>query len=177
MISGRVHYPLDPDIDNITVEDIAHALGNICRYGGMTLWHYPVAQHAVLITRWLRSQGHSPMVQFSALHHDDPEALSGFGDVVRPVKGEVSFIYELEEMIWQRIIVPKFGLTAELPAAVVQADYRICADERDLCMSPCDREWATHLIPLGVTILQWSQAEAKAQYLNEHHRLLGELAE
>jgi hypothetical protein len=44
VFSGRVIYPLDPRKDEIFAEDIAHALGLICRFGGhcrilLGRWH------------------------------------------------------------------------------------------------------------------------------------------
>ena len=177
LCSGRPWYPLDPRPEEVTVEDIAHHLSNICRYTGAPRWHYPVSQHAVLVCRWLRSAGHGPLIQMQGLHHDDPEALSGFGDVVRPVKRSVPAIAEIEDNIWNVAVAPKFDLPTDLYPIVTEADLRICADEKEQVLEPALIPWKSNPEPLGVTILYWSPAEAKHQYLNEHYRLLGELAE
>jgi len=176
LASGRPWYPLDPRPDEVTVEEIAHHLSNICRYTGATLWHYPVSQHAVLMCRWLRSAGHGPMIQMQALHHDDPEALSGFGDIVRPVKRMVPLISEIEDNIWNVVIAPKFGLPFELDPAVTEADLRICADEKEHVLEPAAIPWKSNPEPLGISIFYWSQGEAKAQYLSEHYRLQEEIS-
>jgi 5'-deoxynucleotidase YfbR-like HD superfamily hydrolase len=172
LASGQQFWPLDPYITEISVDDIAHHLGMICRYGGATKFHYSVAQHVVLICRWLRAAGRSPMEQFWGLHHDDSEAY--IGDVIRPLKPEIKGYFAIEDHL-MGAIADRFGLSPKMPAIVKEADFRICADERDLCLTPCVEPWGQHLEPLGVEILKWSPEEARAQYLQEHYRLVEEI--
>jgi hypothetical protein len=45
---GRIH-PLDPRPNEIYIEDIAHALSNLCRYGGHSKFHYcPIPTERIL---------------------------------------------------------------------------------------------------------------------------------
>lgn len=174
LASGRQFWPLDPRPEDIHAEDIAHHLGMICRYGGATKFHFPVAQHAVLICRWLRYVGADPMTQAWGLHHDDPEAF--IGDVIRPIKPDLAAYSPIEANL-MAVIAQRFGLTGEMPALVKEADNRILRDEATLCLNPCVVDWTKHLEPLGIDILWWSPAEAKAQYLKEHYRLVAEIAD
>lgn len=174
--SGAPWWPFDPRPEEVTVEDIAHHLAHTCRYAGATKWAYSVGHHAVLICRWLQLAGRSPMEQFVGLHHDDPEGISGFGDVVRPVKNHVPIISKIEGNIWLKAIVPKFGLPATLPPIVKEVDIRICADEKEQALNPHVLPWKSNPEPLGITIFQWTPEEAKANYLMEHYRLAEELA-
>lgn len=47
---GMKFWPLDPDPDRIIIEDIAHALSNICRYGGHARKFYSVAEHSIHVS-------------------------------------------------------------------------------------------------------------------------------
>lgn len=176
LVDGRPWYPLDPRPEEVSVEVIAHHLSNICRYSGATKFHLPVAQHAVLLCRWLRDEGHGPMEQMCALHHDDPEGLTGFGDVVRPMKHLFPQVSEIEDNIWLKAIAPKFGLPAELPFIVTRADIHICGDEKEQALNPPVIPWKHDPTPIGVDILKWSPEESRAAYLQEHYRLVEEMA-
>src|SRR4051812_3568329 len=81
----------DPSAASIALEDIAHALSNICRYGGHCAYHYSVAQHAVFVSRRLERRGFGRDVQLWGLHHDDAEAF--LGDIPRPMKPLLGEVY------------------------------------------------------------------------------------
>lgn len=74
----------NPTSDAIDLEDIAHSLGNICRYNGHCLNYYSVAEHAVAVSKRLERKGYSKLIQLAGLHHDDAEAF--LGDIPRPLK-------------------------------------------------------------------------------------------
>lgn len=73
-----------PSSEAIELEDIAHSLGNICRYNGHCLNYYSVAEHAVFVSKRLERKGFSRLIQLAGLHHDDAEAF--LGDIPRPLK-------------------------------------------------------------------------------------------
>lgn len=80
--SGRKLFPLKPTIDQIVLEDIAHALSNICRFGGHTRHFWSVASHSLLVSSFLEDYG--PTVALWGLMHDSAEY--GLGDMVSPLK-------------------------------------------------------------------------------------------
>ena len=172
LASGRQFWPLDPSITEVFVDDVAHHLSMICRYGGATKFHYSVGQHVVLICRWLHAAKRTPMEQFWGLHHDDSEAY--IGDVIRPLKAEINGYLAVEEKL-MGAIVDRFRLSAKMPSIVKEADIRICADERDQVLNPCIRPWGLELEPLGIEIRKWSPEEARAAFLQEHYRLVEEM--
>jgi hypothetical protein len=68
-----------PDPGQITLEDIARGLANVCRYSGQVRQFYSVAEHCIMVSR------HAPLhLKPYALIHDAAEAY--IGDVPRPVK-------------------------------------------------------------------------------------------
>jgi hypothetical protein len=77
--TGKQFWPLDPRPDEVYIEDIAHALGNICRFNGHCLRFYSVAEHCFHVSHKV-----VPGLALMGLLHDAAEAY--VCDVVRPVK-------------------------------------------------------------------------------------------
>ena len=67
--SGGRFFPLEPDLDDISITDIAHSLSMVCRYGGHCLRFYSVAEHCVLLSHTV-----DPEFARWALLHDAAEA-------------------------------------------------------------------------------------------------------
>jgi 5'-deoxynucleotidase YfbR-like HD superfamily hydrolase len=123
--SGKKFDLLNPTPESISIFDIAHALSNICRYTGHTKEFYSVAQHSVLA-----SVNVPPKDALAGLLHDATEAY--LTDISKPLKMLLPEYCKLEDKIY-KIIAAKFGLPAELPASVKEADLRLLATEkRDL---------------------------------------------
>lgn len=95
----------NPKPDDIKIHDIAHALSNVCRFGGHTKEFYSVALHSVLVTKI------SPIdIAKEALLHDAAEAY--LGDVVKPLKHLLPE-YDSIESNFMKAISEKFGLNAQ----------------------------------------------------------------
>ena len=78
--TGKQFYPQDPRVEDIDIEDIAHALSLTCRFNGHVKEFYSTAQHVVLSSMF------APFYcKWEALHHDDSEAY--ISDLTSPVKG------------------------------------------------------------------------------------------
>lgn len=107
LASGRYLDLVDPDPVDITLEDVAHALANTCRYAGHTRRFYSVAEHAVLVADRLAAMGALPAVVLAGLHHDDAEAF--VGDVARPLKS----------------LLPEFDVIEARCAAAVRVALRL----------------------------------------------------
>jgi hypothetical protein len=102
--SGKFIEPLKPQWEDIEIEDIAHGLSNICRYGGQCAEFYSVSQHSVYV-----SYNCKPEMALNGLLHDGSEAY--LGDVPRPIKHqpEYKFYREVEDTL-QTMIYQKFGI-------------------------------------------------------------------
>lgn len=99
---------LEPDVQEIRLEDIAHHLGQINRYTGACRRPMSVAEHAVLVADRLRSQGHGAATILRGLHHDDAEAFCG--DVGRPLKLALGAAYGEIEARLDTAVVRALGL-------------------------------------------------------------------
>lgn len=132
--TGKQFYPLDPRPEDINIVDIAHALTNICRYGGHAKHHYSVAQHSVYVS-WLVEK-REPKHAFWALMHDAAEAY--VGDMVRPLKETMEMeVYRRAEAGVMIAVCKRFGMDPTEPEIVKEIDKRICVSEaQKLCHHP-----------------------------------------
>ena len=120
MLSGRRLDLLDPTPMDIEVEDIAHGLAFVARWNGQTFGDHPysVAEHSILVERIfaLQNPGIVPKWKLAALLHDAPEYV--IGDMISPVKAAIGAAYgELDQRLTAAIHL-RFGLPAQLPAAI-----------------------------------------------------------
>jgi hypothetical protein len=127
MLSGRRLDLLNPQPDDIAIEDIAHGLARVARWNGQTLGDhaFSVAQHALLVVdiaaalkpgcerRWL----------LATLLHDAPEYV--IGDLISPFKAAVGLDYRAFEKRLLRAIHLAFGLPEELPEPTVLAGFSL----------------------------------------------------
>lgn len=117
--------PLNPYPEQVRIEDIAHALSMICRFGGHTRRFYSVAEHSVHVSRHC-----APEDAMAGLLHDAAEAY--VGDLIRPIKHlpELTAYRDAEDHLLAMILQSE-GLAPELPASVHYADNAVLAAERD----------------------------------------------
>jgi hypothetical protein len=163
--SGKAFYPLDPRPEDVDIVDIAHALGNLCRYNGHCVRFYSVAEHCVLLSRAV-----APEHALWALLHDAAEAY--LADVPRPTKRMLPAYSDMESRI-TAAIVAHFGLAGDIPQAVKDADLRILTDERLKIMAAPPQPWSTDSVPLGVQIWGWPPERARDKFLYEFGYLHG----
>lgn len=165
--TGRAFFPLDPSLDDIVIEDIAHALSMLCRYGGHVRGFYSVAEHCVLMSRAV-----APQNAMWALLHDATEAY--MGDLIRPLKRQMPAYAEAEADLMLAICT-RFGLPFDCPAEVKAADTRILRDEREALLSPPPLPWLAveEVEPLGVHVVGHAPWAAERLYLDRFAELNG----
>lgn len=83
-LSGDPMDLLDPDPASIHIEDIAHSLGNACRFNGHTSSFYSVAEHSVLVSCLIARMTCSRDLVLAGFLHDAHEAY--LGDIPTPIK-------------------------------------------------------------------------------------------
>lgn len=172
--TGRLINPIDPDPDQIVIEDIAHALSNACRFGGHCSEFYSVAQHSVLVS-YISGWEH----QLDGLLHDASEAY--LSDIVRPVKYTAAMeSYRTIEANLERVIAQKFGLQHPMPAGVKKADDQMVVSEGYALFDPIP-EWVTNTLrdkyddklPIIFALEDpfWSPKKAKVLFLSRYEEL------
>ena len=121
--SGMRFYPQNPEKSTFKIQDIAHALSQLCRFGGHTMHFYSVAQHSVLVAEIVESLGGSKSDQLWGLMHDATEAY--MIDLPTPIKALFPE-YKVMEKALMKVLQKRFGLAdcgdLEMPAIVKEAD-------------------------------------------------------
>ena len=170
--SGQLFDILAFDPFAITLEDVAHGLSNICRFGGHTAkGFYSVAQHSVLVSELCDTADAA-----AGLLHDAPEAY--LGDVISPLKRQPGMeTYRDIEAKMAHAVAVRFGLpTAAAPPSVELADRLAVFLEMEQLMAGTPMKYGLQvarpdLSDLGVTINPLPPAEAKALFLAQAEEL------
>ncbi|QDP56941.1 MAG: hypothetical protein Unbinned2691contig1000_15 [Prokaryotic dsDNA virus sp.] len=121
-VNGKWFDILKPEEYDYSVDEIAHALSNLCRYTGHVNSFYSVAEHSVLVSRLVPDN-----LALTALLHDASEAF--LGDVSSPLKKLLPEYKRIEENV-EKAIARHFGLKFPYPAEVHEADKRMYWQER-----------------------------------------------
>lgn len=164
--SGRRFFPIDPRPDEVHIEDIAAALGKLCRFNGHTLHFYSVAEHSVLVSQVVPRQD-----ALAGLLHDAAEAY--VGDVIRPLKAYLPGYAEIEHKVWLAI-AERFNLDPELPESVKRADDAVLLREARHIMAPPPELWNVSGEPANVAISGWSPLHATTHFLLRYETLVEE---
>lgn len=116
--------------NDICLQDIAHHLTKICRFGGALPFdkHYSVAQHSLHLVAWAKKRKYSKDTLRALLMHDAAEAY--LGDVLSPIKTHLNDYKMWEEKI-AKLIQNKYRLwyTEEILSVITDLDKRILIDE------------------------------------------------
>lgn len=142
--TGRAFFYDEPERNEYVLEDIAQGLSNICRYGGMTIGHYSVAQHSCALATFVWKNHQDPVFALDALFHDAAEAY--IGDIRTPLKDACPEIRVLENRI-QAALLDYVRTELRIPVSLVprprmkEYDRRIVNDEKALRMNECELPW------------------------------------
>lgn len=173
--TGRAFYPMDPRPEDIDILDIGHHLGMICRYGGAVSKFYSVAEHSVLLAKYvLEKKPGDTQLALQALLHDAAEAY--ICDIPRPLKRCAGMAgYAEIEMAVEEAIQAHFGL--QYPGKgpdlfLHDIDERIMVDEAQALLTRITNHWHQRLgAPLGVDVIGLSPADARGEFWLMYDRL------
>lgn len=167
--TGKKFFPLDPNPDDIDIEDIAHALSNQCRFTGHVNEFYSVAQHSVYVSEWC-----DPEDALWGLLHDATEAY--LVDLASPMKRQPRFeAFRAAERRLERAIAKRFGLDPKLPKSVKEADKKLLVWEVRHLMAPVHPDW-NEWIDLWEqsveTLRPWAPTAARYTFMNRFKELM-----
>jgi uncharacterized protein len=163
--TGRKFHPLNPNISDVCIEDIAHALSMQCRFTGHCSEFYSVAQHSVLVSYLCDTED-----QLHGLLHDASEAY--ICDLSSPLKRSGAFEnYKMYEKKIQDAVFSKYGLSIVEPASVKKADMLIFATEARWLLKDIHPKWKIDVKSLPMKIEPLNPKEAKQLFLDRFNEL------
>lgn len=167
---GRQLWPCDVRPEDLDIEEIAHGLSLICRFGGQCREFYSVAQHSVLVARHLPSE-----LALCGLLHDAPEAY--LGDIIRPLKRHSAMdgYGSLEAAAWISF-AQRFGVPLIIPPEVKLADNRMLITERRDLLPNHPWPWKEDeraIQPYESQIVPWAPPAARMEFLKAFAHLAG----
>ena len=172
--SGVKFYPFSPTMDMIDIQDIAHGLSMICRWGGHCREFYSVASHSNFVSMLGRNSEEWKW----GLLHDAAEAY--VGDVIRPIKRSIPHFKTIENNI-HRVILQKFGLmwpgdiNINIPDWIKHCDnVAMVTEARDLMHGPISDVNLPDPVPAKIKCL--SPKQSRIQFLYAFNTLFPEHA-
>jgi hypothetical protein len=162
-------HPLNPAPDEMSIFDIARSLSHLCRFLGHTTAFYSVAQHSILVSRFVPRED-----ALWGLLHDASEAY--LCDLPAPIKRDPEMgFYRIAEGRLMAAICRKFGLRLEMPRTVTIADKALLATEFRDVTTMNDLRWIKDecgAVPVpNLHIEPWDPKTARRQFLNRYVEL------
>lgn len=165
--SGVRYFPANPRVEDVRIVDIAHHLSMLCRFTGAVRHFYTVCEHSVLVSYLVPSE-----YALYGLLHDAAEAY--LNDLSSPVKHNWFSLWGYRRLERKNMaaIAAKFGLPAEMPACVHEADQRMLRTEQCQLMPYCEHTpiWAKDAVP-GLEVSGWLPAEGEVKFMNRFYEL------
>jgi 5'-deoxynucleotidase YfbR-like HD superfamily hydrolase len=175
--TGRKFNLLEPRLEDINFEDIAHSQAMSCRWTGHSKHHYSIAQH-VYYCSFLGPEENA----LWNLLHDGSESY--IGDMNRPLKHytDAGEAYRKVEWPIQNLVYNAAGLFAPYdvngamiePATVKIADEAMLYCEQEQLLPPVAFETSN---PFGrsraanIVIEEWSPKQAERMFMDRYESL------
>jgi len=161
--SGVKFWSLDPDIEDVRIFDIAHALSNMCRYNGHCKKFYSVAEHSIIVSKFVLEE-----FALAGLLHDAAEAY--LSDVPRPVKKYLNG-YKGYESRLMSVIYRAFGIkkTMEMRNHVKCIDERLLRTELEQVMLTGTKAIKFYEEPIDVKIAYLQPVDAEIEFLERYY--------
>ena len=163
--TGKTFDVLNATVDDICIEDIAHALSCTARFGGHLNEFFSVAQHCLVVEEQCKDED-----KLWALLHDATEAY--LSDVITPLKKSDLFkAYIIAEKNLEKVILEKFGLYGHIPKSVDLIDKSSFFIEVANFYSHWPKDKMNQL-PMNYHIKAMTPAEAEVAFLKRFYELI-----
>lgn len=177
--TGRKFYPLAPRPDDVCLEDIAHALSLICRWGGHARHHFSVGQHSINVSLMVEHLGGDKRDCTYGLLHDGQESY--VGDMVLPLKASAEMdVFRRAEELVERAVFEHFGVKPEhdFNNLVKSVDRRMGVTEGRILLPNSEKTWKEQVAPFlepwpeGIVIREPRQpADVEAAFIRRYQEL------
>ena len=170
--TGKHFDPANPDIAQVDIRDIAHALSLICRGNGQVKSFFSVGQHCINAAKEAIARGYSKRVILACLLHDAGESY--LSDVPRPLKPSMPEYVRTEEHLLDLIYEKYLGsiLDEEEKILVKSIDNDLLYyDLKELLNEVSESSEPELLISLSYEFVSFAQVEQ--EYLNLFNSYFG----
>ena len=159
---------LNPKVEQIDIEDIAHSLAVQVRFTGHCKEFYSIAEHSINVMDIV-----PPEHKLWALLHDAGEAY--LTDVASPIKKYLTNYKQMEKKIMD-VICDKFGLDHDMPPIVHEHDMQLLSVESHHLMTSQGLDWEVNkniikTIP-NFKLECYNPNMAKEFFLEEFYKLI-----
>jgi hypothetical protein len=161
--TGRTIHPFAPEVDDIYIEDIAHALAFTCRWAGHTSEYFSVAQHSVLVSLLCPVEW-----ALEGLMHDASEAY--LTDIPSPLKPHIPGYQELERRV-EAAIAEGFSLVYPFDVSIKEADHAALTYEVSAFMPHkrlLEHFRVSKMTPTIDLLVSWPPEMAEAKFLDRY---------
>ncbi len=146
----RIDY-VNPENSQITIVDIAHSLGNLCRFTGGTKHFYSVAQHSLFVTKIVHDLLAGELTaeemettafydqMLASLLHDAAEAY--INDLASPLKQVIKGKYGWVEHGLTEAIFARYGLDMDYKNNIVKDADNIAVMHERYYLLPEHKDW------------------------------------
>ena len=170
--TGKHFDPTNPDMAQVDIRDIAHALSLICRGNGQVKSFFSVGQHCINAAKEAIARGYSNRVILACLLHDAGESY--LSDVPRPLKSSMPEYVRTEEHLLDFIYEKYLGskLDEEEQRLVKSIDNDLLYyDLKELLNEVSESSEPELLISLSYEFVSFAQVEQ--EYLNLFNSYFG----
>ena len=152
--SGLMMNIFEPTLEMICIEDIAHALANMPRFGCHLNRFYSVGQHSIACARLVSKEN-----KLAALLHDASEAY--MLDIPTPIKNRLPDYKKYEHALMLKI-AEKFGF-----------DYPLNKELKDADRKMLETEWEALVVneKEHKNFVCWNSNETKQYFLESYYQL------
>lgn len=135
LLNGQMFDYLNPSATpEVSIEELAHILSNVCRFAGHVRYFYSVAQHALNVSL-IVDQAHRK----AGLLHDTAEGFTN--DITTPLKFVIGPVFKQIEVGIETDMARRFGFQYPLSDEVKLADLQMLAIEKEV-LKPFPSHWA-----------------------------------
>lgn len=162
-------------INDICLEDIAHHLSRIQRFGGALPYgvSYSVADHSINVAKYMMTQTNNNNDILYALMHDATEAY--LGDIVTGLKQHMTSYKKMEKDL-DTLICTKYNIDRKAKEKIKQIDTCIVLDEAKALMPNkyyLYKHQLRHVEPLGIEVICNRHGYKTKQLFIDYAKMLG----
>lgn len=162
LYTGKVFDLLNPRVEDIDIESIAHGLSQIVRWTGQCKEPLTVAQHCCLCCDMAEDE-----IKLATLLHDASESC--VGDLNFPIKSILPEYKEVENRV-DKVLCEKFDLPYPHSPIIKEIDLRMLATEAKQLMTG-DFYKEIGYEPYNIKIKVWNHKRAKKEFLSRFNGL------